>query len=78
MQDNLYVMRSEIGKQCSVLRSGLVCSCREDLRINLRIIYETLRARDIDQMKLTMCMNRIQMYVFVTAKAFSFCCCCLF
>ena len=35
MQDSLYVMRLEIGNQCSALRSGLVCSCREDLRINL-------------------------------------------
>ena len=35
MQDSLYVIRSEIGNQCSALRSGLVCSCREDLRINL-------------------------------------------
>ena len=35
MQDSLYVIRSEIGNQCSDLRSGLVCSCREDLRINL-------------------------------------------
>ena len=35
MQDSLYVIRSEIGNQCSALRSGLVCSCLEDLRINL-------------------------------------------
>ena len=35
MQDSLYVIRSEIGYQCSAWRSGLVCSCREDLRINL-------------------------------------------
>ena len=35
MQDGLYFMRSEIGNQCSALRSGLACSCREDLRINL-------------------------------------------
>ena len=35
MQDNLYVIRPEIGNQCSDLRSGLLCSCREDLRINL-------------------------------------------
>ena len=35
MQDSLYVIRSEIGNQCSALWSGLVCSCREDLRINL-------------------------------------------
>ena len=28
MQDSLYVIRSEIGNQCSDLRSGLVCSCR--------------------------------------------------
>ena len=39
MQDSLYVMRSEIGRQCGVLRSGLVCSCREDLRINLRVSF---------------------------------------
>ena len=35
MQDSLYVIRSETGNQCNDLRSGLVCSCREDLRINL-------------------------------------------
>ena len=35
MQDSLYFIRSEIGNQCSDLRSGLVCSCRENLRINL-------------------------------------------
>ena len=35
MQDSLYVIRSEIGNPCSALRSGLVCSCRNDLRINL-------------------------------------------
>ena len=35
MQDSLYVIRSETGNQCSALRSGLVCSCQEDLRINL-------------------------------------------
>ena len=35
MQDSLHVIRSEIGNQCSALRSGLVWSCREDLRINL-------------------------------------------
>ena len=35
MQDSLYVIRSEIGNQCCALRSGLVCSCWEDLRINL-------------------------------------------
>ena len=33
MQDSLYVIRSEIGNQCSALRSGLVHSCLEDLRI---------------------------------------------
>ena len=32
---NFYVIRSETGNQCSALGSGLVCSCREDLRINL-------------------------------------------
>ena len=31
MQDSLYVMQSEICNQCSALRSGLVCSCWEDL-----------------------------------------------
>ena len=36
MQDSLYVIRSEIGNRpCSALRSGLLCSCRENLRINL-------------------------------------------
>ena len=35
MQDSLHVIRSETGNQCSALGSGLVCSCREDLRINL-------------------------------------------
>ena len=35
MQDSLCVIRSEIGNPCSALRSGLVCSCREDFRINL-------------------------------------------
>ena len=35
MLDSLYVIRSEIGNQYSALRNGLVCSCREDLRINL-------------------------------------------
>ena len=35
MQYSLYVIRSEIGKQCSALRSGLVRSSREYLRINL-------------------------------------------
>ena len=39
MQDSLYVMRSEIGNQYSALRSGLVCSCREDLRINLADVF---------------------------------------
>ena len=39
MQDSLYFMRSEIGNQCSALRSGLVCSCREDLRINLADVF---------------------------------------
>ena len=28
-------IRSEIGNQSTALRSGLVCSCQEDLRINL-------------------------------------------
>ena len=32
MQDSLYVIPSEIGNQCSALRSGLVCSSREDLK----------------------------------------------
>ena len=35
MQDSLYVIQSEIGNQCNALRSGLVCSCWEDLRLNL-------------------------------------------
>ena len=39
MQDSLYVMRSETGNQCSILRSGLVWSCREDLRINLADVF---------------------------------------
>ena len=39
MQDSLYVIRPEIGNQCSVLRSGLVCSCWEDLRINLADVF---------------------------------------
>ena len=39
MQDSLYVIRPEIDNQCSVLRSGLVCSCREDLRINLQMRF---------------------------------------
>ena len=39
MQDSLYVIRSETGNQCSDLRSGLVCSCREDLRINLADVF---------------------------------------
>ena len=39
MQDSLYVIRSEIGNQCSNLRSGLVCSCQEDLRINLADVF---------------------------------------
>ena len=37
--DGLYVIRSEIGNQCSVLMSCLVCSCREDLRINLAHVF---------------------------------------
>ena len=37
MQNSLYVIRSETGNynQCSALRSGLVCSCREGFRSNL-------------------------------------------
>ena len=45
MQDSLYVIRSEIGNQCSALRSGLVCSCREDLRINLADVFWSLCRR---------------------------------
>ena len=33
MQDSLYVIGSEIGNQCSALRSGLVRSCLEDIKI---------------------------------------------
>ena len=39
MQDSLYVIRSETDNQCSALRNGLVCSCREDLRINLANVF---------------------------------------
>ena len=35
MQDSLYVIRSETENQYSALSNGSVCSCREDLRINL-------------------------------------------
>ena len=74
MQDSLYVIRSEIGNQCSALMSGLVYFCREDLRINLEDAFWifnrlTLPINCTDRLTLPItCCNRLTLPITCTNR----------